>query len=168
MLSYARYDGAEHALVVLNLTPVPRDGYRLGAPSAGTYSVVLNSDATAFGGSGYAVTTFAEAEPVPYHGFPQSITVSLPPLSVLVLMAGRRGEEGVGGHTARSHSAPPQPARGKKASSKKASSKKASSNKVSSKKASSKKARTNYALRVEVGETEGQGVMAVPFGGGER
>lgn len=163
VLSYARYDGAEHALVVLNLTPVPRDGYRLGAPSAGTYSVVLNSDAMAFGGSGYAVTTLAEAEPVPYHGFPQSITVSLPPLSVLVLMAGRREEEGLGDHTARNHSAPPQPARGKKASSKKASSKK-----VSRKKSSSKKARTNPALRVEVGEAEGQGVMAVPFGGGER
>ena len=86
VLSYARYDGSSHAIVVLNLTPVPREAYRLGAPAMGTYHVVLNSDATAFGGSGYAVAETAEAELVPYHGFPQSVTVSLPPLSILVLL----------------------------------------------------------------------------------
>jgi 1,4-alpha-glucan branching enzyme len=47
---------------------------------------VLNSDATSFGGSGYAVADTMEAELVPYHGFPQSVTVSLPPLSMLVLL----------------------------------------------------------------------------------
>ena len=86
VLSYARYDGSSHAMVVLNLTPVPREAYRLGAPAMGTYHVVLNSDATSFGGSGYAVSDTAEAELVPYHGFPQSVTVSLPPLSILVLL----------------------------------------------------------------------------------
>ncbi|MDQ8166567.1 MAG: 1,4-alpha-glucan branching protein GlgB [Gemmatimonadota bacterium] len=86
VLSYARYDGGAHAVVVLSLTPVPRDAYRLGAPSSGTYHVVLNSDAAAFGGSGYTVAETVESEPVPYHGFGQSITVSLPPLSMLVLL----------------------------------------------------------------------------------
>ena len=86
VLSYARYDGSTHAMVLLNLTPVPRDAYRLGAPAMGTYHVVLNSDATAFGGSGYAVAEVVEAEAVPYHGFPQSVTVSLPPLSMMVLL----------------------------------------------------------------------------------
>ena len=86
VLSYARYDGSSHAMVVLNLTPVPREAYRLGAPAMGTYHVVLNSDATSFGGSGYAVADTTEAELVQYHGFPQSVTVSLPPLSILVLL----------------------------------------------------------------------------------
>ncbi len=86
VLSYARYDGSSHAMVVLNLTPVPREAYRLGAPATGTYHVVLNSDATSFGGSGYAVAGTTVAELVPYHGFPQSVTVSLPPLSILVLL----------------------------------------------------------------------------------
>ena len=86
VLSYARYDGSSHAMVVLNLTPVPREAYRLGAPAMGTYHVVLNSDATSFGGSGYAVADTTVAELVPYHGFPQSVTVSLPPLSILVLL----------------------------------------------------------------------------------
>ena len=86
VLSYARYDGSSHAMVVLNLTPVPREAYRLGAPAMGTYHVVLNSDATSFGGSGYAVADTTEAEMVQHHGFPQSVTVSLPPLSILVLL----------------------------------------------------------------------------------
>ncbi|WP_309671336.1 1,4-alpha-glucan branching protein GlgB [Gemmatimonas sp.] len=92
VLSYARYDGASHAIVVLNLTPVPREAYRLGAPAMGTYHVVLNSDATAFGGSGYAVAETAEAELMPYHGFPQSLTVSLPPLSMLVLLPAEQSD----------------------------------------------------------------------------
>ena len=92
VLSYARYDGSSHAMVVLNLTPVPRKSYRLGAPAMGTYHVVLNSDATAFGGSGYVVADTAEAELVPYHGFPQSLTVSLPPLSILVLLPAEQPE----------------------------------------------------------------------------
>ena len=86
VLAYGRYDGSTHAMVVLNLTPVPRAAYRLGAPSMGTYHVVLNSDATTFGGSGYEVAEAVEAEPVPYHGFSQSVTVSLPPMSILVML----------------------------------------------------------------------------------
>lgn len=86
VLSYARFDGAAHAMVVLNLTPVPRDGYRLGAPMAGRYRVVLNSDAAEFGGSGYDTADAVETDTEPYHGFPQSLSITLPPLSMLVLL----------------------------------------------------------------------------------
>jgi 1,4-alpha-glucan branching enzyme len=86
VLSYARFDGAAHAIVVLNLTPVPRDLYRLGTPASGRYHVALNSDAVEFGGSGYAMATDVDTEAEPYHGFPQSMTVTLPPLSILVLL----------------------------------------------------------------------------------
>ncbi len=86
VLSYARYDGAAHAVVVLNLTPVPRDHYRLGAPVGGTYRLALNSDATEFGGSGYQIAESFEADGEPYHGFAQSMMLTLPPLSMLVLL----------------------------------------------------------------------------------
>jgi 1,4-alpha-glucan branching enzyme len=86
VFSYARFDGRDHTLVVLNLTPVPRPGYRLGAPANATYQVVLNSDALPFGGSGYPVQGIAHTEAVPFHGFEHSLTVSLPPLSMLVLV----------------------------------------------------------------------------------
>jgi len=86
VLSFARFDGAAHAVVVLNLTPVPRDGYRLGAPMAGRYRVALNSDASEFGGSGYETADAVETDAEPYHGFPQSLSITLPPLSMLVLL----------------------------------------------------------------------------------
>ncbi|MGE3773979.1 MAG: 1,4-alpha-glucan branching protein GlgB, partial [Gammaproteobacteria bacterium] len=37
-------------LVVCNLTPVPRDNYRIGVPGAGVWRECLNSDAQAYGG----------------------------------------------------------------------------------------------------------------------
>lgn len=85
VLSFARFDGERHAIVALNLTPVPRHAYRLGVPSNATYGVLMNSDAAEFGGSGYPVALTVDAEDVPYHGFEQSIVISLPPLSMLVL-----------------------------------------------------------------------------------
>ena len=35
----------DFAVAVLNFTPVPRDGYRIGVPEAGGYAEILNSDA---------------------------------------------------------------------------------------------------------------------------
>ena len=85
VVSYARWDDANHALVALNLTPSPRDGYRIGAPVAGTYVELLSSDAADFGGSGYPTIARAHTEPVPWHGFQQSLVLRLPPLAAIVL-----------------------------------------------------------------------------------
>ncbi|MEO1086231.1 MAG: 1,4-alpha-glucan branching enzyme, partial [Acidobacteriota bacterium] len=98
VFAYARYaepveDGADgkqaagrdHVLVVLNLTPVPRDGYRLGAPSSGAYRVLLNSDDERFGGSGYPLAKDFKTEAVDTDGFTDSLVLALPPLSALVL-----------------------------------------------------------------------------------
>jgi 1,4-alpha-glucan branching enzyme len=89
IVSYARYDGDAHVVVVLNLTPAPRDDYRIGAPSAGTYVELLSSDAAELGGSGYATTARAATEPIAWHGFPQSMRLRLPPLGGLVLALAR-------------------------------------------------------------------------------
>ena len=85
VLSFARWDGAEHAIVVLNLTPVAREGYRLGAPAVGAYSYALSSDEKRFGGSGTSLPDTVATEAVPYHGFTHSMTITLPPLSAIVL-----------------------------------------------------------------------------------
>jgi 1,4-alpha-glucan branching enzyme len=86
VVSYVRRDGSDHAVVVLNLTPVPRPGYRIGAPAAGAYRVALSSDAVAFGGSGFDPGDVLATEAVPYHGFAQSLPLVLPPLSALILL----------------------------------------------------------------------------------
>jgi 1,4-alpha-glucan branching enzyme len=85
VLVFARRDGERHSLVVMNMTPVPRDHYRIGVPEQCTYREVINTDANEWAGSGHPTHGQAAASLSPFHGFPQSIELSLPPLSVLVL-----------------------------------------------------------------------------------
>jgi 1,4-alpha-glucan branching enzyme len=85
VMSFVRRDGDRHALVVLNLTPQPHDGYRIGAPSEGEYRLLLSSDDTRFGGSGIASADRVRTEPIPWHGCPHSIQLRLPPLGALIL-----------------------------------------------------------------------------------
>jgi 1,4-alpha-glucan branching enzyme len=67
-----------------NFTPVPRHGYRLGVPRGGWYQEVLNSDATLYGGGGQGNAGGADASPVPTHGRPYSLNITLPPLGIVV------------------------------------------------------------------------------------
>jgi 1,4-alpha-glucan branching enzyme len=84
-LSFVRRDGEAHAIVILNFTPVPRYGYRVGVPRPGRYREVLNSDSAYYGGSNLG-NTAAETEPVPCMEQAQSIIVTLPPLAGIVLV----------------------------------------------------------------------------------
>ncbi len=70
-------------LVVCNFTPVPRYGYSLGVPFPGYWRELLNSDAREYGGSGHGNMGGVEAEPAPIHGKDYSLSLVLPPLSVL-------------------------------------------------------------------------------------
>jgi 1,4-alpha-glucan branching enzyme len=69
--------------VASNFTPVPRPGYRIGLPHAGTWREVLNTDATHYGGSGVGNASQVQAEPVPAHGFPASAEIVAPPLATV-------------------------------------------------------------------------------------
>ncbi len=75
-------DPAEAVLVVCNYTPVPRRGYRVGVPRGGFWKEMLNSDATAYWGSGLGNMGGMDAEAVQAHGKPYSLNLTLPPLSV--------------------------------------------------------------------------------------
>jgi len=72
-------------LVVVNLTPVVRDNYRLGVPQPGAWSEALNSDAVLYGGSGAGNLGRVESVPVPSHGRYHSVVLTLPPLGILFL-----------------------------------------------------------------------------------
>jgi 1,4-alpha-glucan branching enzyme len=78
-------DPEDFVVVVMNFTPVPREGYVVGVPRAGGYAEVLNSDATAYGGSNMGNGGFVSTVDTPAHGHDQSLAVTLPPLSCLVL-----------------------------------------------------------------------------------
>ncbi len=72
-------------LVVCNWTPVPRTGYRVGVPRPGVWRELLNSDAKEYWGSGWGNLGRKEAEKEERHGQPCSLSLALPPLSVLFL-----------------------------------------------------------------------------------
>jgi 1,4-alpha-glucan branching enzyme len=84
-------DGSPPLLVVSNMTPVPRTNYVLGVPgglSGGGGSFwreVINTDAAEFGGAGWGNLGGVEAAPVRSHGRMQSVSLTLPPLSTLIL-----------------------------------------------------------------------------------
>ena len=84
VIAFLRKDTAgKQILVVCNFNPVLREGYTLGAPVTGTYKEVLNSDDAAFGGSGAVHNKPVRTHKKPMHGFEQSITITLPPMSTL-------------------------------------------------------------------------------------
>jgi 1,4-alpha-glucan branching enzyme len=72
-------------VVVCNFTPVPRHDYRIGVPTDGYYLELLNSDATIYGGSNLGNGGGVAAEPIPEHGRPFSLLLTLPPLAGLIL-----------------------------------------------------------------------------------
>ena len=75
----------DHIVCLCNFTPVPRHDYRVGVPKAGYYRELLNSDASAYGGSNLGNRGGLQASDVPSHDMPHSLTITLPPLSVLFL-----------------------------------------------------------------------------------
>ena len=89
MVSYVRFDGDQHLVVVLNLTPVPRDAYRIGVPGSGRYRELLSSDDEKFGGSAYETLTEVTTNDEEFMGWRRSVELNLPPLGVLVLAPAR-------------------------------------------------------------------------------
>ena len=72
-------------LVMCNFTPVTRNAFQVGVPSAGFWEEILNTDATAYGGDNRGNLGGCTSQDVPSDGHAQSVTLTLPPLSVVVL-----------------------------------------------------------------------------------
>jgi 1,4-alpha-glucan branching enzyme len=67
-------------IVVCNMTPVPRTGYRIGLPDVagtGLWEEVVNTDAAIYGGSNLGNSGLVAADG-------PSIALTLPPLSTLI------------------------------------------------------------------------------------
>jgi 1,4-alpha-glucan branching enzyme len=72
-------------LVVCNMTPVPRNNYRIGVPHSGPWREILNSDSSHYGGSNVGNAGQVEAAAIPMHGQPHSVELVLPPLATIFL-----------------------------------------------------------------------------------
>jgi len=76
---------ADVVLVVCNFTPVPWLDYRVGVPYPGFWREILNSDAKEYGGSGHGNMGGVTADPIPFHGRPYSLKLTVPPLAAIYL-----------------------------------------------------------------------------------
>jgi 1,4-alpha-glucan branching enzyme len=85
---------AEVTLFICNFTPVPRYNYRVGAPMNGYWREALNSDALLYAGSGQGNSGGVEADPLPLHGRPYSLELTIPPLGVLALRPAQSPDRG--------------------------------------------------------------------------
>jgi 1,4-alpha-glucan branching enzyme len=90
VVSFVRRWEHEEVVVVMNFTPVPREDYRIGVPSAGTYRERLSSDNKRFGGSDFGTLADLAADPIAVHGREQSVNLRLPPLGALILVPAKR------------------------------------------------------------------------------
>lgn len=87
VLAYLRKAKSTQAAIVClcNFTPMPRYHYRIGVPEPGWYRELINTDGIAYGGSNMGNGGGIHATETPSHGFPYSLTITLPPLSILFL-----------------------------------------------------------------------------------
>ena len=98
VLAFARVsaDGTRQVVCVCNLSPVVRDGWRLGLPAAGKWVEVLNTDSRFYGGSDVGNGLGLETEAVEWHGQPQSAEITLPPLGGRLARPGGVAAAGLG------------------------------------------------------------------------
>ncbi len=86
VLTYIRkgHDKKNDLVIACNFTPVPREDYRMGVPKATKYKEIFNSDGQKYGGSGIANSEIKTTR-TPWHGRKNSVVVTIPPLSVIIL-----------------------------------------------------------------------------------
>ncbi len=86
----------EIVVVVCNFTPVVHYNYRIGVPAPGRYVERLNSDSTAYGGSGVGNLGEVMAESIASHGRPDSMNLTLPPLATMIFQVHPLVEQAIG------------------------------------------------------------------------
>ncbi|HEY0563758.1 MAG TPA: 1,4-alpha-glucan branching protein GlgB [Methylophilus sp.] len=86
LLSFTRrgIDGS-FVIILLNFTPVLRQGYRMGVPQAGHYRELFNSDAANYAGSNAGNAPPIVSEAVAWSNQPHSIVLTVPPLAGIIL-----------------------------------------------------------------------------------
>ncbi|MEM9583843.1 MAG: 1,4-alpha-glucan branching protein GlgB [Pseudomonadota bacterium] len=87
ILCYARFGETKDApiVVICNFTPVERVGFEIGVPQAGLWTERLNTDAEIYGGGNRGNLGGVETNDTARDGHAQSVTLTLPPLSAVIL-----------------------------------------------------------------------------------
>jgi 1,4-alpha-glucan branching enzyme len=83
VFAFARKAHKSLVVVVSNMTPVLREGYRIGVSHPGYYKELLNTDAAIYGGSEKGNAGGVTSSAVSSHGRSNSISMTLPPLATV-------------------------------------------------------------------------------------
>ncbi|MBN1224733.1 MAG: alpha amylase C-terminal domain-containing protein, partial [Candidatus Aminicenantes bacterium] len=76
---------SDSILIICNFTPVLRTGYKIGVPSPGYWREVLNSDGKEYGGGGHGNLGRVKTSPDSAHEKSHSVSLTLPPLSLIIM-----------------------------------------------------------------------------------
>ncbi|GAA3679156.1 hypothetical protein GCM10023081_16770 [Arthrobacter ginkgonis] len=94
--SFIRRDAAGNPLVcVANFSGDPHTGFRLGLPSTGEWTELVNTDDTEYGGSGVGNGGSIQAVAGEEHGQPAHAVLTVPPLGMLYLVPAGTGAAAV-------------------------------------------------------------------------
>ena len=86
VIAFRRMDkNGKELIAVCNFTTVRRENYRIGVPAKASYKVIFNSDDEKYGGTGLTQNEKYKWQKEPMHGFEQSVSLDLPPMSVIYL-----------------------------------------------------------------------------------
>jgi len=72
-------------VIILNLTPVTRQNYRIGVPHDGVWKEIFNSDDTHFWGSGSVNPGKLKTDAIEWMWLKDSVVITVPPLAAVVL-----------------------------------------------------------------------------------
>jgi 1,4-alpha-glucan branching enzyme len=86
VFAWARHaPGSDPVVVISNMTPVPRDGYRVPMPKAGNWSERVNTDSGWYSGTNTGNQGLVVAKANPGEGPAAFAELYLPPLATLIL-----------------------------------------------------------------------------------
>ena len=85
VISYIRkgHKESDDIIVVCNMTPIPRENYRIGLPRAGSIKEVFNSDLKMYNGTGNYKNKATKSEVKAWQFREHSTEISIPPLGMI-------------------------------------------------------------------------------------
>jgi 1,4-alpha-glucan branching enzyme len=85
VIAWIRKAGDEQLIFVANFSPVVWNNYRVGVPRMGFYTELFNTDNLYYGGSDQLNEAKLETSPIPANGRTHSLSLTLPPLAMIIL-----------------------------------------------------------------------------------
>lgn len=88
--SYLREDAGNVFVMVLNMTPVSYEEFRIGVPVSGKYTELINTEKDIYEGCNMGNYEPVKAEKIPAHRYEQSISIRIAPFAGIIFQVKKR------------------------------------------------------------------------------